>query len=192
MPNFGLVNHQSLDKILKAEVFLHTNSQLRAAHLILDYTPISKSFLAPKCIIKAKDPRPQRISVAALGFLLCGPIPNGTFTTGPIFEGIPKVALPPQQITGVATSSRPTDTEEEEVIEVPDSEDEFEVFNQVLSLEISTPDHGPPFSPILDEMGIQCKPKSSLMDLIESQPGKDAPGKAAQTKPPAPQPALPF
>ena len=179
MPNFGLVNHQSLDKILKAEVFLHTNSQLRAAHLILDYTPISKSFLAPKCIIKAKDPRLQRISVAALGFLLSGHIPNCTFTTGPIFEGIPKVAPPPQQITGVATSSRPTDTEKEEVIEVPDSEDEFEVFNQVLSLEISTPDHGPPFSPILDEMGIKCKPKSSLMDLIESQPGKDAPRKAA-------------
>ena len=36
IPNFNLVNQQSLDKILKAEVFVHTNSQLRAAHLILD------------------------------------------------------------------------------------------------------------------------------------------------------------
>ena len=44
IPNFNLVNQPSLDKILKAEVFVHTNSQLRAAHLILDYIPISKSF----------------------------------------------------------------------------------------------------------------------------------------------------
>ena len=36
IPNFNLVNQQSLDKILKAEVFVRTNSQLRAAHLILD------------------------------------------------------------------------------------------------------------------------------------------------------------
>ena len=43
-PNFNLVNQPSLDKILKAEVFIHTDGQLRVAHLILDYIPISKSF----------------------------------------------------------------------------------------------------------------------------------------------------
>ena len=55
-PNFNFVNQLSLDKILKAEVFVHTDGQLRAAHLILDYIPISKSFQAPKCVIKARDP----------------------------------------------------------------------------------------------------------------------------------------
>ena len=44
IPNFNLVNQASLDKILKAEVFVHTDSQLRAAHLILDCIPISKRF----------------------------------------------------------------------------------------------------------------------------------------------------
>ena len=44
IPNFNLVNWQSLDKILKTEVFVHTDGQLRAAHLILDYILISKSF----------------------------------------------------------------------------------------------------------------------------------------------------
>ena len=44
IPNFNLVNQPSLDKILKAEVFVHTEGQLKAAHLILDYIPISKSF----------------------------------------------------------------------------------------------------------------------------------------------------
>ena len=56
VPNFSLVNQPSLDKILKAEVFVHIDGQLRAAHLILDYVPISKSFLVPKCVIKARDP----------------------------------------------------------------------------------------------------------------------------------------
>ena len=95
IPNFNLVNQPSFDKILKAEVFIHTDGQLRAAHLILDYILISKSFQAPKCIIKAKDPHLHRISVAAPGFLTTGPIPKGTLTTNPIPEGIPKVALPP-------------------------------------------------------------------------------------------------
>ena len=152
--------------------------------MILGYTPISKTFLTPKCVIKANKPRLQRISVAAPGFLLPGPKPEGVQATTPIFEGMPKVEAPsPQQTTGAATSSRPINTEEEEVVEVVDSEDEFEVFNQTLSPETSVPDLGPPFSPIIDEMGIQRKPKSSLMDLIEFQPGRDAPVKTAQTKP---------
>ena len=183
----------SLDKILKAEVFIHTDGQLRAAYLILDYILISKSFLAPKCVIKAKDPQVHWINVMTPGFLLPGPIPEGMLTTDPIFEGIPKVALPLQQITGVSISSRPTNTEQEDVVEVLDSKDDFEVFNQALSLETLTSDLGQSFSLTLDEMGIQHKPRSSLLDLIESQPGKDAPGKTIQSEPPTPPiyPALP-
>ena len=77
------------------------------------------------------------------------------------------------------------------MVEVVDSEDEFEVFNQALSPETSVPNLGPPFSPIIDEMGIQRKPRSSPLDLIESQPRRDALGKATHTKPPTPPPALP-
>jgi len=97
IPNFSLVNQQSLDKILKAEVFVRIDKQLRAAHLILDYVPISKSFQALKCVIKARVPRLQRISIAAPGFLISSPVPEGTLTTEPIPEGIPKVALPFQR-----------------------------------------------------------------------------------------------
>ena len=95
MPNFNLVNQPNLDKILKAEVFVHSEGQLRAAHLILGYTSISKSYQVPKCVIKAKNPRLHRISVAVPGFLINGPILEGTLTTNPIPGGIPKVALPP-------------------------------------------------------------------------------------------------
>ena len=42
--------------------------QVRATHKILGYDPIQKSFAAPKYVIKAKDPRLQKITVAEHGF----------------------------------------------------------------------------------------------------------------------------
>ena len=206
IPNFNLVNQPSLDKTLKAEVFIHTDGQLRVAHLILDYILISKSFQAPKCIIKAKDPHLHRISVAAPGFLTTDPIPKGTLTTNPIPEGMPKVALPPQHTTGKAISSHPAirkeeEQKEEEVVEVSDSEDEFEVFNRPLSLKASTGDlgHSSPTQsnqnrrviPIPNNMGIQRKQRSTLQELLESQPGENALGKVPQTRLPTPPPHLP-
>ena len=83
-PNFSLVNREGLDKILKAEVFVNEDDgQLQVAHLILGITPISRAFQAPKCVIKAHDPRLCRISVAVEGFLLPEgtPITEGTFST---------------------------------------------------------------------------------------------------------------
>ena len=83
-PNFNLVNKEGLDRILKAEVFVNEdNDELRAAHLILGITPISCAFQAPKCVIKAHNPRLCRISVVVEGFLLPEgtPIPEGTFST---------------------------------------------------------------------------------------------------------------
>ena len=82
----------------------------------------------------------------------------------------------------MATSSHPANTEkekEEEIVEVFDSEDEFEVFNQPLSPETSTNDLGHPFTPIPNEIGIQRKPRSTLQELLESQLGRDGLGKAA-------------
>ena len=87
------MNQASLDKILKAEVFVHIDGQLRAAHLILDCIPISKGFQTPKCVIKVKDPWLHQISVATPSFLTTYPLPEGTLTTIPILEGIPRVAL---------------------------------------------------------------------------------------------------
>ena len=39
MPNFNLVNQESLEKILKAEVFIHSDGQFRATHLHLQMLP---------------------------------------------------------------------------------------------------------------------------------------------------------
>ena len=130
-------------------MFVHTDGQLRAAYLILDYIPISKSFQAPRCVIKAKDLRLHQISVAALGFLTTDLILEGTLTTDPIPEGIPKVALPSQRSTlEEATSSHPLTKGEEGIVEVLDSEefeDDFEVFNQLSPPEIPLSDLSHPF-----------------------------------------------
>jgi len=76
-PNLSLVDEPDLTKILKDEIFVHTDGQLRVTHLILSYNPLSSSFQAPKCMIKASDPCLHQINVAVPGFLTTGPIPKG-------------------------------------------------------------------------------------------------------------------
>ena len=86
-PLLSLVNRVSLDRILRSEVYINeVDGQLRAAHLILGYTSISRAFQAPKCVIKARDPRLHRISVAYEGFVIPEgiPIPEGTPFTQPL------------------------------------------------------------------------------------------------------------
>ena len=47
-----------LETILKAEVFVNeADNQVRAAHKILGYNLIHKSFPAPKHVIRSNDPR---------------------------------------------------------------------------------------------------------------------------------------
>ena len=88
----------------------------------------------------------HRISVAALGFLTTGPIPEGMFTIDPIPEGIPKVALPFQRSAEKkVNSSQPSTKGEKGIVEVfnfEDFEDNFEVFNQTLLPEIPFGDLG--------------------------------------------------
>ena len=77
--HFHLVNRVDLEAILTLEIFVNEgDNQVRVAHKILGYDPIQKSFLASKYVIKAKDPRLHRITVAEHGFLL----PEGSFAQG--------------------------------------------------------------------------------------------------------------
>ena len=115
--------------------------------------------------------------------MITGPVLEGTFATTPIPEGIPRVVLPFQRIVEEATSSQPTAKEEEEeedkeVVEVTDSEDEFAIFDQPLSPEPQVSDQADNFPEdisIPKEMGIQRKQRSSLQELLESQPGGKVP-----------------
>ena len=94
--------------------------QVKAAHKILGYDPIQKSFSAPMYVIKAKDPRLHRITVVEHGFLL----PEGSSAQGGA------------TLAGSSSSQQAAETKEvraegkEQVIELGQSEDEFGVFDQ--------------------------------------------------------------
>lgn len=75
--NLNLVNEPDLMRTLQFEIFVHSDEQLRVAHVILGYKPISTSFQDPKYVIKAKDSWLHKINVAVPGFL-AGPPPEGT------------------------------------------------------------------------------------------------------------------
>ena len=179
-----LVNRASLDRILQSEVYVNeADNQLKVAHLILGYTSSSRAFQAPRCVIRAKDPRLHHISVAYEGFVVPEGIPLPKST--PFTQSLPVATLS----VGVSSSS-PILQEEEEgeekqeeqgFVDLTESVDEFEVFNQ-------------PPSPksLLEEMGIQRKPQKSLLELIENQLGKGGSGNSTQPKPPPPPPKSPL
>ena len=76
------------------------DGQLRAAHLILGYTPISFAFQAPKYVIKAHDPRLHRINVAYQGFVISEgvPLPKVTPRTQPLFVATPLIGASSAQL----------------------------------------------------------------------------------------------
>ena len=96
--------------------------QVRATHKILIYDPIQKSFMAPKYIIKAKDPRLQKITIAEHGFF---------FPKGSSAQQAPE-------------TEEGGDEGEEQVIELDQSEDEFGSFNQFYPSEDPFGDLGDP------------------------------------------------
>ena len=70
--------------------------------------------------------------------------------------------------------------EEKGFVDLIESTDDFEVFNQ-----LSPPKNMP------EEMGIQRKPQRSLQELLESQPGRGEAGEPTQPKLPPPPPRSP-
>ena len=161
------------------------DGQLQAAHLILGYTPLSFAFQAPKYVIKAYDPRLHRINVAFEGFIVPEgiPLPQDTSRTQPLFVATPSIEASSSQPILEEEEEKEEEEEErslEEVVDLSDSSDEFEVFNRTL-----------PSEDVSDEMGVQRKPQRSIMKLIENQPGKGAPGKSTQSQIPPPLPKSP-
>ena len=126
-----------------------SDGQLRAAHLILGYSPISRAFQDPRCVIRAKDPRLHRISVAYEGFVVPEgvPLPKHTPLTQPLPVATFSAGVPsPSPIFQVQEKEE----EEEGFVDLIESTDEFEVFNQP-----SPPKDMP------KEMGIQRKPQKA-------------------------------
>ena len=141
------------------------DNQIRAAHKILRYDPIQKSFSAPKYVTRAKDPQLHRNTVAEHGFLLLEgpPVPKGA-------------SLASSSSSHQATEAKGGRVESEgQVAELGQFEDEFGVFNQVNLSKDPSGDLGNPSLTEVDllgassqaEMGFKRKPPTSLLDLIE-------------------------
>ena len=89
---------------------MNDDGQLRAAHLILDYEPLLRSFLDVGNAIKANDYRLARIDVSRPNFLAPYDLP---LVDHPVLQGVPLAAQPIQQVPlgqavaeeGIASSS---------------------------------------------------------------------------------------
>ena len=105
-----MTNKEDLETILRVAIFVNkADNQVKAAHKILGYDPIQRSFVAPKHVIRAKDPRLQKITVVEHEFL------------------IPKGSLVPKGIPLVDSSSSPQAAEAESDSGLP--EEGFGVFD---------------------------------------------------------------
>ena len=74
---------------------MNDDGQLRVIHLILDFEPISRSFLDVDNSIRADDYRLARIDVSRPGFLAPYDLPPVDY---PIPQGIPFAVQPLQQV----------------------------------------------------------------------------------------------
>ena len=68
-PRLSHVNVLALNYLLRSEIYTTEDGQLRAAHLVLGYQPLSRSFQAIGHVIRAGSPRLARIDVSKPGFL---------------------------------------------------------------------------------------------------------------------------
>ena len=115
------------------------DGQLRVAHLILDYKPISRTFLDVSNSIRVNDYRLARIDVSRPGFLVPRDLPP---VDHPIPQGIPFTAQPLWQVPlaqaiakeGVASSSSLEEEIdrfqfEEEAIVISKAEEEMDEYS---------------------------------------------------------------
>ena len=120
---------------------MNNDGWLRATHLILDYEPISKTFLDVGNSIRANDYRLARIDISRPGFLAPYDLPP---VDHPIPQGVPLVAQPLQQVPlgqaiveeGAASSSSLEEEIdkfqfEEEAIVISEAEEETDEYSCV-------------------------------------------------------------
>ena len=94
-PKLSLINVPVLNYLLRSQIFVNGDGQLCVVHLILDFKPISRSFLDVGNSIRADDYRLACIDVSRPGFLAPHDLPP---VDHPIPQGIPLVAQPLQQV----------------------------------------------------------------------------------------------
>ena len=178
---------------------MNDDGQLRAVHLILDFEPISRSFLDVGNSIRADDHRLARIDVSRPGFLTPYDLPP---VDHPIPQGIHFAAQPLQQVPlgeaiigkGIASSSSLEQEinrfkfEEEETILISEAEEGADEHScvqtsaQVITFITDTSD---------EEEVIAPKTGPSLKELMKSRNKAPSPKDKNKSKPPANPPPPP-
>ena len=94
-PQLSHINVAGLNYLLRSEIFMSEDRQLRAVHLILDFEPISRVFQEIGHAIRVGDPRINRIDVSKPNFLACEDLPPVRL---PIQQIPPQLVVPLQQV----------------------------------------------------------------------------------------------
>ena len=94
-PRISLINVSALNYLLRSQIFVNDDEQLRATHLILDYEPIFRTFLDVGNAIRANDYRLARIDVSRPHFLAPHDFP---LVDHPVLQSIPLAAQSLQQV----------------------------------------------------------------------------------------------
>ena len=177
---------------------MNDDGQLRAVHLILDFEPISRSFLDIDNSIRADDYRLTRIDVSRPGFLAPYGLPP---VDHPIPQGIPSAVQPLQQVPfgqaiveeGAASSSfleKEIDRFQfkEEAIVISESEEGADEYSCVQTL-----------APIVtyigdtsdEEEAMAPKTGPSLKELMKNRNKVPSPQDKNKSKPPVNPPPPP-
>ena len=204
-PQISLINVPALNYLLRSQIFVNDDGQLRATHLILDYEPLSRSFLNVGNAIRANNYRLACIDVSRPHFLAphdLSPVDHS------IPQGIPLAAQPIQQVPlgqavaeeGIASSS----SLEEEIDKFQFEEEETRVEAIVISeAEEETDEHSciqTPTSIVTyvkdfsdnEAKEMAPKPNQSLRELMKARNKAPSPQEANKSKPPMnPPPPLP-
>ena len=192
-----------LNYLLRSQIFVNDDRQLRAAYLILDYEPISRTFLDVSNSIRANDYHLAHIDVSRPGFLAPHDLPP---IDHPMPQGIPLAAQLLLQLSlrqavaeeGAASSSslkKEIDNFqfEEEAIVISEAEEETDEYSCV-----QTP------APIItyvedssnnEEKEMAPKTGPSLRELMKGRNKAPSSQEASKSKPPVnpppPPPQLP-
>ena len=195
-PRLSLVNVPGLNKLLRSEVFISKDRQLRAVHLILDYEPLSRTYPNTGQVIRAGDPRLARIDVSVPGFLARRDLPPVEL---PLQRSPRKVAAPREEIASSRLSFKAEidrfhskEGEEEQaqpIIHLLDSEEELDRHSATHSpkLIIARVDSN---SIEKEEMSLYNK-KTRLHDLLKNR-GAGLQGTLGSKPPPTLPPPPPF
>ena len=90
----SLVNVQALNFLLRSEIYVSADGQLRSAPLILDYVPLTRALVEPGQAIRAGSPLLARIDVSVPGFLASRDLPPVQL---PAQRAFPAVVIPKEE-----------------------------------------------------------------------------------------------